>query len=202
MSSTASPVVPTSEATVDQRGLVEQAQRGDHDAFAVLAGGAIARLDAAARLILRDNELARDAVQEALVRCWRDLPTLRDVERFDSWLHRLLVNACLDLVRRRRRRAIEVELVPLHIPSATDFSGGVVDREQLDRALRALEPDWRAIVVLHFFLGMQMPEIARILGIPLGTAKSRLHRALGVLRTTVRDDEAPGAVTVPEGRMA
>src|SRR5262245_30666472 len=165
MSSTASPVVPTSEATVDQRGLVERAQRGDHDAFAVLAGEAIARLDAAARLILRDGELARDAVQEALVRCWRDLPTLRDVERFDGWLHRLLVNACLDLVRRRQRRAIEVELTPLQVPTTADFSREIVERDQLDRALRALEPEWRAIVVLHFFLGMPMPEIAGILGI-------------------------------------
>jgi hypothetical protein len=100
---------------VDQRGLVERAQRGDHDAFAVLASASIARLDAAARLILRDGELARDAVQEAMVRSWRDLPTLRDVDRFDAWLHRLLVNACLDIVRRRKRRAIEVELTPILI---------------------------------------------------------------------------------------
>jgi RNA polymerase sigma-70 factor, ECF subfamily len=202
MSSTASPVVPTSEATVDQRGLVERAQRGDHDAFATLAAEAIARLDAAARLILRDSELARDAVQEALVRCWRDLPTLRDVERFDGWLHRLLVNACLDLVRRRKRRAFEVELTQLHVPSTADFAGGIVDRDLLDRALRALEPDWRAIVVLHFFLGMPMPEIAGIMGIPLGTAKSRLHRAIGVLRASVGVEAASDPISVPEGRFA
>ena len=107
---------------MDQRGLVERAQRGDHDAFTVLAGASIARLDAAARLILRDRELARDAVQEAMVRGWRDLPTLRDADRFDAWLHRLLVNACLDIVRRRKRRAIEVELTPIHIPTTADFS--------------------------------------------------------------------------------
>jgi RNA polymerase sigma factor (sigma-70 family) len=188
---------------VDQRGLVERAQRGDHEAFSVLASASIARLDAAARLILRDSELARDAVQEAMVRCWRDLPTLRDVDRFDSWLHRLLVNACLDLVRRRKRRAIEVELTPLHAPSSADFSGGVIDRDLLDRALRALEPDWRAVVVLHYYLGMPLPDVAASLGIPLGTAKSRLHRALGVLRTTadvmgVTADPTP----VPEGRLA
>ncbi len=168
----------------------------------MLAGAAIARLDAAARLILRDNELARDAVQEALVRCWRDLPTLRDVERFDGWLHRLLVNACLDLVRRRRRRAFEVELTQLQVPSTADFSRGVVERDLLDRALRAIEPDWRAIVVLHFYLGMPMPEIAGTLGIPLGTAKSRLHRAIGVLRTTVGAEVVPDPVAVPEGRFA
>ena len=186
---------------MDQRGLVERAQRGDHDAFATLAGAVVARLDAAARLILRDPELARDAVQETLVRCWRDLPTLRDVERFDAWLHRSLVNACLDLIRRRRRRAIEVELVPLHAPAVADFSGAVVDRDLLDRALRALEPDWRAIVVLHYFLGMPLPDVAASMGIPLGTAKSRLHRSLGVMRSTVGASE-PAATPVPEGRFA
>lgn len=95
---------------MDQRWLVEQARRGDHDAFATLAGAAIARLDAAARLILRDPELARDAVQEAFVRAWRDLPGLRDPDRFDAWIHRLTVHACIDAARRRRRRPVEVEL--------------------------------------------------------------------------------------------
>ena len=187
---------------MDQRGLVEQAQRGDHDAFATLAGAAIARLDAAARLILRDSELARDAVQEALVRSWRDLPTLRDVERFDAWLHRLLVNACLDILRRRRRRAVEVELTPMFTPATADFTSGVVDRDLLDRGLRALEPGWRAIVVLHYFLGMPMPDIASVLGIPLGTAKSRLNRSIGVLRATVEGDARLETTSVPEGRLA
>ena len=188
---------------MDQRGLVERAQRGDHDAFATLAGVAVARLDAAARLILRDRELARDAVQETLVRAWRDLPTLRDVERFDAWMHRLLVHACLDLLRRRKRRAIEVELTTLHTPSSSDFSGHVVDRDLLDRALRALEPDWRALVVLHYYLGMPLPEVAADLGIPLGTAKSRLHRAIGVLRSTVVAESAEiAAAPVQGGQLA
>ena len=187
---------------MDQRSLVQRAQRGDHDAFAALVGTAIARLDAAARLILRDRELARDAVQETLVRAWRDLPTLRDVERYDAWLHRLLVNACLDLVRRRTRRAIEVELTPLHAPASSDFSGGVVDRDLLDRALRAIEPDWRAIVVLHYYLGMPLPEVAAGLGIPLGTAKSRLHRAMSVLRSTAAAEVHGAPPAIPEGRFA
>ena len=82
---------------VDQRQLVDRARRGDHDAFAQLVHASVARLETAARLILRDPELARDAVQDALFRAWRDLPGLRDPDRFDAWLHRLTVNACLDL---------------------------------------------------------------------------------------------------------
>jgi RNA polymerase sigma-70 factor (ECF subfamily) len=187
---------------VDQRGLVEQAQRGDHDAFAVLAGAAIGRLDSAARLIVRDHDLARDAVQDALVRCWRDLPTLRDVAAFDGWLHRLLVNACLDMLRRRRRRVVEVELTPLHSPSLADFSGQLIDRDMLDRALGALEPDWRAIVVLHYYLDVPLPEVARTLGIPLGTAKSRLHRALSVLRSAASTDDARAGSPVASERYA
>jgi RNA polymerase sigma-70 factor (ECF subfamily) len=187
---------------VDQRGLVERAQRGDHDAFATLAGAAIARLDSAARLIVRDHDLARDAVQDTLVRCWRDLPTLRDPVAFDGWLHRLLVNACLDLVRRRRRRVMEVELTPLHTPAIGDFSSQVIDRDLLDRALAGLAPDWRAIVVLHYFLEVPLPEVAATLGIPLGTAKSRLHRAIGVLRTAASYDTVPTGVPIAERRPA
>ena len=86
------------------RDLVERARKGDHDAFAELAGAAISRLDATAWLMLRDADRATDAVQNALVRAWRDLPTLRDPDRFDAWLHRLLVNACIDEIRRVRRR--------------------------------------------------------------------------------------------------
>ena len=190
--------------SVEQRGLVEQAQRGDHDAFAVLAGAAIARLDAAARLILRDPELARDAVQDAMIRAWRDLPTLRDADKFDAWIHRLTVNACLDHLRRRRRRPIEVEMTTLFSPSSGDFSRGVIDRDLLDRALQGLEPDRRALVVLHCYLGMPLPEVAASLGIPLGTAKSRLHRTLELLRASVafEADDDRQLESMPEGRFA
>jgi RNA polymerase sigma-70 factor (ECF subfamily) len=187
----------THEATVDQRGLVERARGGDHDAFALLARGAIARLDAAARLILRDRELARDAVQEAFIRAWRDLRGLRDPERFDAWLHRLTVHACLDIARRRRRRVHEVELSPLVAPFEADASGRVADRELLDDALRRLEPEWRAVVVLHYYLGMPLPDVAAELRIPLGTAKSRLHRSLGVMRSTILAADSTGREPIP-----
>jgi RNA polymerase sigma-70 factor, ECF subfamily len=187
---------------VDQRTLVERAQRGDHEAFAALAADAIARLDAAARLILRDPDLARDAVQEACIRAWRDLPWLRDPDKFDAWLHRLTVNACLDVLRRRKRRPVEVELTPVIVASVDDASSLIAQRDSLDRALRALEPEWRAIVVLHYYLGMPLPEVADALGIRLGTAKSRLHRSLSILRSVMVLAEAPATARVPEGQYA
>jgi RNA polymerase sigma-70 factor (ECF subfamily) len=176
---------------VDQRALVERARGGDHDAFTTLLDVRLARLDAAARLILRDPELARDAVQEALIRAWRDLPGLRDPDRFDAWLHRLLVNACLDLVRRRKRRLMEVELSPVDMPTAGDSAGSIADREVLHEALARLDPGHRAVVALHYLLGMPLPDVATSLQIPLGTAKSRLHYALAAMRTTVTRDADP-----------
>jgi RNA polymerase sigma-70 factor (ECF subfamily) len=118
---------------VDQRDLVERAKRGDHDAFATLASDAVARLDAAARLILRDPELARDGVQEGFIRAWRTLPALRDPERFDAWLRRLVVHSCIDIMRRRRHRAIEVELTPIDDPAGLDFASAIADRDLATR---------------------------------------------------------------------
>ena len=191
---------------MDQRGLVERAQRGDHDAFAALAGASVARLDAAARLIVRDDDLARDAVQEALIRAWRDLPGLRDPAAFDGWLRRLTVNACLDQLRRRKHRPIEVGITDAFAPAVADFSRGVIDRDVLDRALLDLEPDRRALVVLHCFLGAPLHEVANALGIPVGTAKSRLNRTLGILRARLTIDDldvvSGDLLPSPEGRHA
>ena len=187
---------------MDQRELVERAGRGDHDAFAVLVRRDIARLDAAARLILRDPELARDAVQEALVGAWRDLPGLRDPDRFDAWIHRITVRSCLAILRRRRRRVIEVELSPTADVPVGDIGSFVVDRDQVEQALRRLDPDRRAIVVVHFFLGLPLPETAEALGIPLGTAKSRLHRALAAMRAELQLDPRPEAAELPGGQIA
>jgi RNA polymerase sigma-70 factor, ECF subfamily len=180
---------------VDQRDLVDRAKRGDHDAFAELVGARIARLDAAARLILRDPELARDAVQEGFIRAWRNLPSLRDAGRFDAWLHRLVINSCIDVTRRRRRRPMEVELTPIDGPTTADLAATVADRELIEAALRHLDPEWRAVVVLYYFLGLPLPDVAATLGIPLGTAKSRLHRSLAVMRMALAaDDRIPAAM--------
>jgi RNA polymerase sigma-70 factor (ECF subfamily) len=173
---------------VDKRALVERAGRGDHDAFAVLVTAASARLDAAARLILRDPDLARDAVQNTLVRAWRDLPGLRDSDRFDAWLHRLLVHSSLDEARRRRRRLSEVTLDSIIEPGVGDSARHLSDRDLVERALARLDPTHRALVVLHYYLGYPLPEAATSLGISLPAAKSRLHRAMEGMRRTMSVD--------------
>ncbi len=184
-----------------QQELVVRARRGDHDAFAALAGAALFRLDAAARLILRDPDQAKDAVQETLVRAWRDLPTLRDPDRFDAWLHRLLVRACIDEARRLRRHRFDVELTQIDAPSTADTTTVTADRDQLDRGFSRLEADARALIVLHHYLDLPLPEVAFALGIPLGTAKSRLHRALRDMRAALDADARPRA-DLPEGHLA
>jgi len=171
-----------------QRDLVERARRGDHDAFAELAAAAISRLDGAAWLILRDADQAKDAVQNALVRAWRDLPTLRDPERFDAWLHRILVRSCLEEARRLRRHRVDVELTNLHAPLVDGEESMIAVRDQLERGFLRLDPEMRAVIVLHHYLDLPMPAVAASLGIPLGTAKSRLHRALGLMRAALEAD--------------
>src|SRR4029450_502789 len=184
-----------------QRKLVERARKGDHDAFAELAAAAISRLDGAAWLILRDPDQAKDAVQNALVRAWRVLPTLRDPDRFDAWLHRLLVNACIDEARRLRRPRVRVELSEFEPPTAAGIETLVADRDELERGFLRLEPEMRAVIVLHYYLDLTMPDVAASLGIPLGTAKSRLNRAIGLMRAAL-DAEARDAAAFTEGRPA
>ena len=183
------------------RDLVERARTGDHDAFAELAGTAISRLDSAAWLILRDTEQAKDAVQNALVRAWRDLPTLRDPDRFDAWLHRLLVRACIDEARRVRRHRVDVELTPLITATVDGAESSIATRDQLERGFLRLDPEMRALIVLHHYLDLPLPAVAATLGIPLGTAKSRLHRALGLMRAALDADSRLGQDLV-EGRPA
>jgi RNA polymerase sigma-70 factor, ECF subfamily len=187
---------------VDQRELVERAKRGDHDAFAQLAGALVARLDAAARLILRDHDLARDAVQEGFLRAWKNLPALRDPDKFEAWLRRLVVRSCIDVMRHRGRRPVEVELSPFDGPVVADAATAVADRELLDVALRRLDPELRTIVVLHYYLGLTLPDVAATLGIPTGTAKSRLNRSLVAMRASIVADGIPDAAIVPGGQVA
>jgi RNA polymerase sigma-70 factor (ECF subfamily) len=184
-----------------QTELVERARRGDREAFGVLAGGAVDRLHAIARLILRDTELAEDATQDALVRAWRDLPALRDVERFDAWLYRLVVRSCADIGRHRRRWRAEMTILHLE-PAESDRTSELADRDELERGLRRLTDAQQSILVLHFYVGLSPNETADALEIPVGTAKSRLHYAIEALRAAIAADERSSASSVRKGRMA
>jgi RNA polymerase sigma-70 factor (ECF subfamily) len=177
--------------------LVERAMAGDHDAFAELARARIGRLYAIAVLILRDPGRAEDAVQETLVAAWRDLSALRDPERFDAWLRRLLVRAChREAERARRRPTIDVDLRAIE-PAVADGSAALADRDQIERVFRRLDADQRSVVVLHYYVGLPLPEVADALGVPVGTVKSRLHRATRAMRSAMDADAR--ATTLNEG---
>ncbi len=167
---------------------VEAAQRGDTDAFEALVSGAVDRLYAIARLILRDTDRAQDAVQETLVRAWHELPGLRDPDRFGAWLHRLLVNACADQGRHLRRWSMQVRAIGVEGRS-DDGAEALADRDQLEWGFRRLKPEQRCVVVLHHYLDLSVPEIAETLGIPAGTVKSRLHSAMASLRAALDADD-------------
>ena len=181
------------------RDLVLDARDGNQDAFGILVAGSIDRCYALAFRILRDVELSRDAVQGALLGAWEDLPSLRDPDRFDAWLHRLVINACADVGRSQRRWSTEVRMVGFE-PTTEDGASSLADRDQLERGFRRLKPDQRTVVVLHFYLGLPVPEIADTLGIPAGTVKSRLHYATATLRAALEAD-ARGTVAI-KGRTA
>ncbi len=168
-----------------QSELVTRAKQGDHAAFEALVSSSIDGCYALAYRILRDADRAQDATQQALLGAWRDLPSLRDVERFDAWLHRLVVHACYTEARGERRHRARVRVLLLESPASPDVARSVAARDDLDHAFRALSPEQRAVVVLHHHLGYPLTESAATLGIPVGTARSRLHYAVRQLRTAL-----------------
>ena len=174
---------------MDLADLVSRAAHGDRGAFASLATQYIDRCYNLAHRILGDRDRAQDATQQALIGAWRDLPTLRDPERFEAWLHRLVVHACYVEARGTRRwnaRFRIHEISPAHAP---DPARAVVDRVELEEAFARLTPEQRAVVVLHHDHGYPLTEIAGILGIPVGTARSRLFYAVRQLRTVLEADD-------------
>ena len=171
--------------------LVVRAQRGDKAAYADLATGIADRHLAVARRILRDLDLAEDATQQALLSIWQDLPQLRDPARFEAWSYRLLLRACYAEGRKQRRWAPNLRLLPTDEPREADRFGSVVDRDQLETGFRRLSIDHRAVVVLHHYLDLPLDRVAEMLGIPIGTAHSRLHYAMRGLRAALDADARP-----------
>ena len=173
--------------------LVLQAQRGDKDAFAVLAAAIADRFLGAARRILRDVDLAQDATQQALLATWQDLPQLRDPARFEAWSYRLLVRACYAESRRERRAAQNLRVLPAEREAVDDGTARVVDRDELEAGFRHLSTDHRTVLVLHHYLDLPLDRVAEILGIPVGTAHSRLHNAMRGLRAAIEANARPAA---------
>ena len=171
------------------RDLVRLAIAGDREAFDALASASIGRLYVVAALILRDPDRAADATQDALVSAWRDLSAIRDPDRFEAWLHRVLVRCCYrEAGRERRRRLVEIHAV-VDERSGPDVIPSLVDRDQLDRAFQRLDVEERTVIVLHHIEGFLLTEIADVLGIPVGTAGSRLHYATRAFRAALDADE-------------
>ncbi len=171
-----------------ERRLVERAMAGDEEAFDTLIGRLGDSLHSVARRILRDTSLAQDATQRACLDAWRNLPRLRDPDRFEAWIYRLLVNACYAEGRRERRHRGTLRLLPRDEPMAPDPASHIAIRAQLDQAFGTLSVEHRTVVVLVHYLGMTAPEAAVATGTPVGTVRSRLHYALKQLRAAIEAD--------------
>ena len=155
------------------------------DAFLSLADGALDRGYRLAGLLLGNASDAEDATHDALVRAWQQFPTLRDRGRFDPWFDRIVVNVCRDRLRRARR----ITFLPLDGRRDESDQGdpfaAYLARDEALRAVSRLDADLRAVVVLRYWADLPVDDIAERIGVPSGTVKSRLHRALEQLRAAV-----------------
>jgi RNA polymerase sigma-70 factor (ECF subfamily) len=167
--------------------LVDRARQGDRDAFERLAGAVALRMYSTAMLVLRDADMASDAVQEALIDMWRKLPTLRESEAFEAWLSKLVIRRCYAAARRTRR--IRSHVMDIDLEGSVRSDESLVDtRDEIERAFRRLTPEQRAVLVVHHRLGLRDADAAAALGIPVGTMKSRLNRATAALRAGLEAD--------------
>jgi len=181
--------------------LVERARSGDQDAFADLVRQVSDTLLGVARRIVRDPGLAEDVLQNALLTIWRKLPRLRDTEHFEGWAFRILVRACYADAPRNRRWASNVHELLVEPVSGVDDIQKVSDREELEQAFRRLPLDQRAVFVLHHHVGLPLVAVAETLGIPDGTARSRLHYATRTLRAAF-DEARASDIELRQGRPA
>jgi RNA polymerase sigma-70 factor (ECF subfamily) len=182
-------VAPAAQGAVPvHEELVVRAAAGDREAFAALVRGVADRLFAVAWRVVRDVDAAEDAVQAALIAAWDDLPALRDPARFEAWAYRLTVRAAVREARRLRHPGTAVRLYDLDGGEDPDPAGGMADRDEVARGFAGLTPEHRAVLVLRYYVGLAIPEIAECLAIPVGTAKSRLHYGLQEMRAALEAD--------------
>ncbi len=181
--------------------LVIRARSGDHGAFAQIVASIARRFNGVAFAILRDSSLAEDAAQAALVAIWRDLPRLRDAHRFDAWSYRVLVNACYGEGRRARWRGIELTGVHRQDAVSPDRLDQVLDRDEIELGFSRLATEQRATLVAHYYLDLPSDEAAAVLGIPVGTYKSRLHRATEAMRAALDADARLNAAYRPSAGL-
>jgi RNA polymerase sigma factor (sigma-70 family) len=185
--------------------LVVRAQKGDRDAFEQIVNVSFDRYHGVAMRLLRDSALAEDAVQQAMVNIWRDLPRLRDPARYDAWSYKLLVRACYAEYKKAPKWMPAIEEWMATEPRTAGEYSAVIDRDQLERGFRRLSMDHRAVVVLHHYLDLPLDQVGETLGIPTGTVKSRLHRALTEMRAALEADGRqmePDEATDYEGAAA
>src|SRR5262245_38851843 len=181
------------------RSLVERAQRGDREAYETLARASARRLFQTAYRIVRDTDRADDAVQQALVAIWLELPSLRGPDRFVAWSYRMVVRFCMSEGRRARRVGVREIPIDEMTPAHHDGYAEADLRDQLERALRSLSIEHRTVVVLHHYAGLTLAEVAEVVGVPYGTARSRMHHAMAELRAAIAaGDRTP----IVEGQTA
>ena len=181
--------------------LVVRAMQGDREAFSAIVQLTHARLYRTACLILRDPDLAADAVQDAFVSAWVDAKAIRDPARFEAWLNRLLVRSCFRVARRTRRRAaVELPMLPIELPAPDREIALVALRDEMGRAFSHLTPEHRAVLVAHHYLQLSDGDAAAAVGIPVGTYKSRLHRATEALRASIEAAARPPVPPIGSAR--
>ncbi len=170
--------------------VVRRCQKGDRDAFAVIIEQHGSVLFGTAYLMTRDRQMAEDAVQEALVKIWQHIGSLRNPAGLKAWLVRIVVNEVRQLARERTVATLTLEELP-DPPADTQVAAiaGAEIREDLARAVGMLPTDQREVVVLRFFSELTVPEIAEATGWRQGTVKSRLFRAMDKLGEILRGYE-------------
>ena len=179
---------------MDQRELVRRAAKGEHEAFDALVRFASNRLYGIAYRVLRDQYRAEDALQQALINIWNELPRLRDPDRFDAWTYRVIVRAATAEARRAGPAEHTSRLLPddADVSRAPDDFRAVADRDQLERGFSRITAEQRAVLVLQHYAGLSQAEIADVLGVPVGTAGSRIHYAVRALRAAIEADTRLG----------